>query len=79
MASVSAVFLLLGVGAGLGCGMLIGLANGGFKQFATFASGGTTPNHLVAADFDRDGKPDLAIANNLSNNVTFLAGDGADP
>lgn len=38
---------------------------------------GTHPSSLVAADFDGDGLPDLAIANEFSNNVTILFKDGS--
>src|SRR5262249_59918431 len=38
---------------------------------------GTNPNSVAVGDFNRDGKPDLAVANRLSNNVTILLGDGA--
>jgi hypothetical protein len=38
---------------------------------------GTTPNSLAVADFNGDGNPDLAVANQSSNNVTVLMGDGS--
>ena len=38
---------------------------------------GTSPAALALADFNRDGKLDLAVANSGSNNVTILLGDGA--
>ena len=38
---------------------------------------GTTPQALVTADFNGDGKPDLATANSGSNNVTVLLGNGS--
>ena len=37
---------------------------------------GTQPQGLVTGDFNGDGKIDLAIANNGSNNVTILLGNG---
>ena len=37
---------------------------------------GTAPASLALADFNRDGKLDLAVANSGSNNVTILLGDG---
>ena len=48
---------------------------------AGFATGillpvGSGPVSVVVADFNGDGKADLAIANNASNNVTVLLGDG---
>jgi hypothetical protein len=38
---------------------------------------GNAPNQVVSADFNLDTKPDLAVVNNSSNNVTILLGDGA--
>ena len=37
---------------------------------------GAEPAAVVMADFDRDGKLDLAVANGGSNNVSILLGDG---
>src|SRR6185503_18539046 len=37
---------------------------------------GAAPNSVEVADFNTDGKPDLAVANAGSNNVTILLGDG---
>src|SRR4051795_3705000 len=37
---------------------------------------GDAPNQIVTADFNLDTKPDLAVANSSSNNVTILLGDG---
>src|SRR2546423_15455589 len=38
---------------------------------------GNAPNQIVAADFNLDTKPDLAVVNTGSNDVTILLGDGA--
>ena len=38
---------------------------------------GSQPNSVAVGDFNGDGKPDLAIANYNSNNVTVLLGNGA--
>ena len=38
---------------------------------------GATPHSVAAADFDGDGKNDLAVANYGSDNVAILRGDGA--
>jgi uncharacterized repeat protein (TIGR01451 family) len=40
-----------------------------------FASG--PPGALAVGDFNRDGFPDLALVNELGNNVTILLGDGS--
>ena len=37
---------------------------------------GITPYSVVTADFNRDGKPDVAVANSTSNNVSVLLGNG---
>jgi FG-GAP-like repeat/Abnormal spindle-like microcephaly-assoc'd, ASPM-SPD-2-Hydin len=37
---------------------------------------GNVPNQIVTGDFNLDTKPDLAVANNQSSNVTILLGDG---
>jgi len=42
-----------------------------------FCSGRTNPQGLVTADFDADGKLDLAVANNADNTVSILLGNGA--
>jgi len=43
------------------------------RQFTT----GHGPDAMTAADFNGDGRPDLAIVNQFTNNVTVLLGDGA--
>src|SRR3954467_9551643 len=37
---------------------------------------GDSPNQIVTADFNLDTRPDLAVANDQSSNVTILLGDG---
>jgi hypothetical protein len=37
---------------------------------------GNSPRHLAASDFNGDGKPDLAVANNGANNLSVLLGTG---
>jgi hypothetical protein len=37
---------------------------------------GSAPNQIVAADFNLDTRPDLAVVNSSSDNVTILLGDG---
>jgi hypothetical protein len=37
---------------------------------------GNAPNQIVSADFNLDTKPDLAVVNSSSDNVTILLGDG---
>src|SRR5205814_478251 len=57
------VYILLGNGAG----------NFGVTNFGAFG----LPNSVAGGDFNGDGKQDLAVANNSSNNVSILLGDGA--
>ena len=37
---------------------------------------GTSPSAVVVGDFNGDGKPDIAVANSGSNNVSILLGNG---
>jgi hypothetical protein len=37
---------------------------------------GTNPEQVISADFDGDGKPDLAAVNSLSNSVSILKNNG---
>ena len=57
--------------------VLKGNGSGGFTPVSgsPFATG-TVPASIVMADFNADGKPDLAIANAGTNNVTVLLGSG---
>lgn len=50
-------------------------AQASFSPATTFAVG-TTPYSVISADFNSDGKTDLAIANHASNNVSVLLGVG---
>ncbi|HXB39496.1 MAG TPA: T9SS type A sorting domain-containing protein [Bacteroidia bacterium] len=59
---------------GLGSGyasVLLGTGTGSFSFDANFATG-SNPFGIVTADFNMDGKPDLATANESSNNVSIL-------
>src|SRR5436190_14407591 len=38
---------------------------------------GTAPNQIVTGDFNLDAKPDLAVVNSASDNVSILLGDGS--
>src|SRR5215813_1633263 len=38
--------------------------------------GGTTPRSVALGDFNRDGKPDVAVANSGNKTVTVLRGNG---
>ena len=58
--------------------VLLGNGSGGFSPAAAspFATG-TSPVSIIAADFNNDGKADLATANATANNLTVLLGNGA--
>jgi FG-GAP-like repeat len=48
-----------------------------FPAFGSpFATRGQQPIAVLAGDFNRDGKPDVAVANQVSNDVSILTGDG---
>ena len=49
----------------------------GFAEPVGLAATGTVPIAVAPGDFDLDGKPDLAVANQTSNTVGLLFGDGA--
>lgn len=55
--------------------ILLGNGDGSFRAQGTYATGGG-PIGIVAADFNADGKLDLAIANEVDNTVTILLGNG---
>lgn len=54
----------------------LGNGDGTFTTLATHPATGTSPNGIVTADFNGDGKLDLAIVNSGSNTVTVLLGNG---
>ena len=52
--------------------ILLGNGMGGFTQPAGSPVGaGTAPRSVAVGDFNLDGKPDLAVANSGTNNVTI--------
>jgi hypothetical protein len=57
--------------------ILLGKGNGTFREAdgSPFYAG-SSPNDIVIADFNKDGKPDLAFANHTKKYLTVLAGDG---
>ncbi len=56
---------------------LLGNGSGGFSVSGISNSGGNEPGSLAIADFNNDGKPDVAILNIISSDVGILLGDGA--
>ena len=69
--------LLFVVVAGLIC-MLPALASNTALEFkpAILYSVGTSPDFVLTADFNGDGKPDLAVRNHGTSNVSVLLGNG---
>jgi hypothetical protein len=75
------VWATLAVQSGL-LAVFVAVATGAGVADPSFAPGGPIPvGHLpfsvAAADLNGDAKPDLAVANRRSNDVTVLLGDGA--
>jgi phosphoribosylcarboxyaminoimidazole (NCAIR) mutase len=58
-------------------GVLLGDGAGGFSAATAFSSGGSSPISVTAADFNHDGKLDLAVANNGGSTIGILLGNGA--
>ena len=62
--------------------MLLGNGDGTFQPQVTYAVG-SDPDAIVAGDFNGDGRLDLAVVNDGSNDVSVLLGNGdgtfADP
>ncbi|NMB76521.1 MAG: hypothetical protein GYA21_15490 [Myxococcales bacterium] len=50
-----------------------GRGDGTFQAKADYAAG-TGPSAIAVGDFNRDGNPDLAVANRISNDVSILLG-----
>ena len=57
-------------------GVLLNNGDGTFQPAVIYDSGGVQTNLLVAADFNGDGNPDLAVANFVSSDVSVLLGNG---
>ena len=56
--------------------ILLGNGSGGFQILQPTVPVGSLPTGVVAADFDGDGKVDLATSNNFDDNVSVLTGLG---
>jgi hypothetical protein len=51
-------------------------AAGNFVPGGTYSTGGTLPIGIAVADFNGDGRPDIATSNQTSNNVSILLNNG---
>ncbi len=59
-------------------GILLNNGTGTFPTTAiTYGSGGTNPRGVAVADFNGDGKPDVAVTNSASSTVGILLGNGS--
>jgi streptogramin lyase len=57
--------------------ILLGNGDGTFRAAVNYGVGsGSAPTSVAVGDFNGDGKLDLAVANELSNNVSILLGNG---
>ncbi len=61
---------------GGGVGVFLGVGDGSFQPTNNFGTGGDLPVSIAVGDFNKDGKPDFAIANLNSGNVSILLGNG---
>ena len=57
-------------------GVLLGNGDGTFQAAVAYDSGGVYPNSVAVADVNRDGKPDLLVANTNSGTIGVLLGNG---
>ena len=56
--------------------VLLGNGDGTFHAAVTYGSGGVEAFSVALGDFNGDGKPDVAVANEVSNTVGVLLGNG---
>ncbi len=56
--------------------VLLNAGGGAFSNPITTTTAGLGAMALTSGDFNHDGHPDLAVVNNLSNNVSILLGNG---
>ena len=56
--------------------ILLGNGSGGFTSQVQYTTD-LYPKQVIAADFNLDGRADLAVVNNTSNSIQIWSGDGA--
>ena len=56
--------------------MLRNAANNGFTVANPEINVGANPQRMVAADFNRDDRPDLAVTSSATNTIRVLIGQG---
>lgn len=58
-----------------GVSVLLGQGDGTFASAVNYPAG-SSPDAVILADFNRDGKPDIAVTNYDGNDVSVLLGNG---
>lgn len=56
--------------------VLLGKGDGTFAAPVRFSTGGSSEGQIVVADFNGDGKADIAVVNQSDNTVSMLLGNG---
>ena len=67
---------VLGAAAGKSVTILLGKGDGTFAAASTHAPTGSGPNAIAMADFNGDGKLDMAVVNSIVGTVSVLLGHG---
>ena len=57
--------------------VLLGDGRGGFSNPLSTPAGGLGSIALTIGDYNHDGKRDVAVVNNITNNVSIMLGNGA--
>src|SRR5262249_10138672 len=57
----------------------LGRGDGSFQAATSYATGTQYPRSVAVGDFDRDGWPDLVVANQVTDTVSVLLNDGMWP
>jgi hypothetical protein len=57
-------------------GVLLNRGKGSFAEVVTYSSGGQLPYGVATADFNRDGKADVVVANSGADSIGVLLSNG---